>query len=284
MTTITPFDMSRLGEWRPAGRFPVERSRSIAYAEATNDPIRSHLDGTYAPPLFAVVAAIDPLVAAIRSIVPPDAVMRGVHGEQDMIFHRPIVPGETLEVRSIGVGVRVRSSGTVAIVKAEIRGERGDLVNEQWMSYFVRGVIAEGDAGEGMPEQGDRGSGEAEPRTCVQTIDEDQTFRYADASGDRMPIHLDADVARSVGLPGIIVHGLCTMAFTSHAVINSFADGDPTRLRRHFVRFAGILEPGQAITTTLRKADGGPPQAILFETRAANGDLVIRDGLAEIAG
>ncbi len=56
-----------------------------------------------------------------------------------------------------------------------------------------------------------------------------------------MPIHLDDALAKSVGLPGIIVHGLCTMAFTSWAVVQSVAAGDSTRLKR----LAGLLrDPG----------------------------------------
>ena len=58
-------------------------------------------------------------------------------------------------------------------------------------------------------------------------VDDDQTYRYRDASGDLMPIHVDDEFARSVGLPGIIAHGLCTMAMCSQAVVTTVAGGDP---------------------------------------------------------
>ena len=58
-------------------------------------------------------------------------------------------------------------------------------------------------------------------------VDDDQTYRYRDASGDTMPIHVDDELARSVGLPGIIAHGLCTMAMCSQSVIATVAGGDP---------------------------------------------------------
>ena len=85
-------------------------------------------------------------------------------------------------------------------------------------------------------------------------FDADQTFRYAEASGDPMPIHLDDAVARSVGLPGIIIHGLCTMAFCGRAVIDSVAGGDPTRLARLAVKFSRPVLPGQEITVRIYAA------------------------------
>ncbi len=88
--------------------------------------------------------------------------------------------------------------------------------------------------------------------TVAQTFDEDQTFRYAEASGDPMPIDLDDALAKQMGLPGIIIHGLCTMAFTSVAAIQHGCPDDPTRLRRLAVRFAKPITPGQTITTNLR--------------------------------
>jgi acyl dehydratase len=99
-----------------------------------------------------------------------------------------------------------------------------------------------------------------------------------------MPIHLDADVARSVGLPGIIIHGLCTMAFTSWAAIEQVAGGDPHRLRRLAVRFSKPVLPGDDVTTRFWSAgarDGGAAYA--YESTNPAGEPVIKDGLVEVA-
>ena len=114
-------------------------------------------------------------------------------------------------------------------------------------------------------------------------VDRDQTYRYAEASGDQMPIHLDDDLARQVGLPGIIVHGLCTMAFCSRAVIDRVADGDPSRLRRLAVRFAANLLPGEELEVELFDAGSTPEgrRAVAFEASSA-GRTVIKNGWAEI--
>jgi acyl dehydratase len=117
----------------------------------------------------------------------------------------------------------------------------------------------------------------------VLPVDHDQTYRYAEASGDQMPIHLDDELAWQVGLPGIIIHGLCTMAFCSRAVIDQAADGDPSLLRRLAVRFAAYLLPGDELEVEMFDAGTTPEgrRAVAFEASAA-GRTVIKNGWAEI--
>jgi acyl dehydratase len=112
-----------------------------------------------------------------------------------------------------------------------------------------------------------------------QTFDSDQTFRYAEASGDPMPIHLDDDLAKAMGLPGIIIHGLCTMAFTSVAAIQHACPNDPSRLSRLAVRFAKTLQPGQTITTNIWDAGDG---RYAYETASEESQVAIKAGLAEV--
>ena len=79
--------------------------------------------------------------------------------------------------------------------------------------------------------------------TVAQQIDKDQTYRYKEASGDFNPIHVDENFAKMAGLPGIIVHGLCTMAFTSKVMIDKLCGGDPVKLKRLRVRFTRPVFP-----------------------------------------
>jgi len=280
--TTTAFNLDALDTWTEPKEFVVEKDRIVAYAEATNDDIAQHASGEIAPPVFNVVPPFEGLFPLIGQIVPGEVLMRVVHGMQDFRFHQPIRPGMTLSVRGAGIGIRPKSSGTTLVVKSETRDEAGELVCEQLMTSFFRGVIAEAGAGVGpddhtFPEEL-RG---AEPVAVVeQTFDEDQTFRYSPASGDPMPIHLDEDFAKSVGLPGIIIHGLCTMAFTSVAAIKTASPEDPTRLTRLAVRFNKPALPGQTITTRFWEYGDG---VLVFETTADNGDIIIKDGRAEFA-
>jgi len=116
-----------------------------------------------------------------------------------------------------------------------------------------------------------------------QDLDADQTFRYSEASGDKVKIHLDAEVARKAGFKGIIGHGLCTLAFTSRAIVNGVAGDNPERLKRLAVRFAKPVIPGETLRTSIWPASGGRPGDYVFETRDPRDSLVISDGRAELA-
>ena len=86
------------------------------------------------------------------------------------------------------------------------------------------------------------------------------------------------------GLPGIIVHGLCTMAFTSKVAIDRLCAGDPTRLKRLRVRFSRPVLPGQTITTKVW-CGGEHDGRIVFDYETFNpgGQAVIKGGIAEVA-
>jgi acyl dehydratase len=78
------------------------------------------------------------------------------------------------------------------------------------------------------------------------TTDPETGRRYADASGDHNPIHVDDAAAQSVGLPGAIVHGFWIMAQLARAATDA-AGGDPLRLRRMTVEFRGYGVIGRPI-------------------------------------
>ena len=283
------FDLTMLDQWSDDREFKVEAARTTAYATATNDTNPKHAAGELAPPLFAVVPVWEAIGLAVARVAPPEVLMRVVHGEQDIRFHRPLVPGDLLRSRAAPIGVGVRGSGTTVVVKTESRDQAGELVNEQYFTLFFRGV-SDGEGGGRMPpEHKLTAEVKATPPVAQATyaFDADQTFRYADASGDRMPIHLDDALARAMGLPGIIVHGLCTMAFAGRAVVEEVAGGDSARLRRLAVRFSRPVLPGQTVTTRIYDAgpaaDGGPLHAYAFETVNPENQAAIKDGWAEVA-
>jgi acyl dehydratase len=280
------FALEKIGQWSDEREFKVEADRIKAYAAATNDPIPAHAKGEVAPPVFAVVPIWEAMGGAVGLVTPAEAMPFVVHGEQDMHFHQPIVPGMVLRSRAAPIGVHVKGSGTTVVTHMETRDGDGDLVNEQFSVTFFRG-ISEGDSA-GEPAPAHRFPEEvrsAEPvAVASQTFDEDQTFRYSKASGDTVPIHLDDEFAKSVGLPGIIIHGLCTMAFTSWAAVENLADGDTARLKRLAVRFSKPVLPGQEITTRFWNSGGEEgATTYAYETAtSADNDVVIKDGVAEI--
>jgi acyl dehydratase len=87
-------------------------------------------------------------------------------------------------------------------------------------------------------------------RELSVTFTREQIAAYAEASGDRNPIHLDDELARSVGLPGVIAHGMLQMGLLAGVA------GEPGRLRRLSCRFAGMVRPGDTITFRAEERDG----------------------------
>ena len=109
----------------------------------------------------------------------------------------------------------------------------------------------------------------------VVTFERGQITAYAAASGDHNPIHLDDDFARSVGLPGVIAHGMLQMGIL--AVVAEQAAGERP-LRRLACRFAGVVVPGDTVTFTAQAAGPGK-----LDLRAVNqrGEPVLTKAIAE---
>jgi len=279
------FDDSALNVWSDDEPFEVTRQRIAEYAGATNDPIFAHLVGDVAPPVFAIVPVFEAMLYPAVEVMPIELIPRVVHGEQDFRFHRPIMPGDRLSSRAKMIGYEGLNKGTRAAIMLECRTEAGELVNEQYVTTFVRGFSTGSTVGElGPSHKLDPALRDHPPvATVVQHVDMDQTYRYAPAAGDPMPIHLDDEVARDSGLPGIIAHGLCTMAFTSWALLTEVGESDVRRLRRFAVRFSKMVLPGDDLETRIwRAGSANGVTTYAFET-ARGDDLVITDGLAEIA-
>jgi len=113
------------------------------------------------------------------------------------------------------------------------------------------------------------------------TPDKYLPHRYAGASGDFNPIHIDPDFARQVGLPRNILHGLYTMALVARANA-ALAGGDPRALKRLKVQFRGMGVPEEEITVTgtVREVGGG---TVVVDTEAEQaGNAIIRNAEAEV--
>jgi acyl dehydratase len=113
------------------------------------------------------------------------------------------------------------------------------------------------------------------------TPDKYLPHRYAGASGDFNPIHIDKEFATAVGLPSNILHGLYGMAQVARAMQQA-AGGDPRKLKRLSVQFRGMGFPEQEIVVTGTVREAGNGRAVI-ETEAAQGDnKIIRNAEAEI--
>jgi acyl dehydratase len=120
----------------------------------------------------------------------------------------------------------------------------------------------------------------AETPTLSVTPDKYLTVRYAGASGDFNPIHIDEEFARAVGLPGRILHGLWTMAQVARAQTD--AAGGPEHLKRLSVQFRGMGLPEQEVVVkgTVREVAEG--RAIVDTVAEQGGNQIIRNAEAEL--
>jgi acyl dehydratase len=263
----------------------IDPERAKAYAAATNDPNPAYAAGKYAPPVFGVVPTWGAMGLAVGALVPAESMMMIVHGEQDMHFHQPLLPGTTLHTSATAHSVRVAKSGTRYTIEVKAKDDNGNLVLTEYVTMFIRGM---NDGDDGGPDKPDHELPDLAAAKKLGThtvhVDDDQTYRYKEASGDNMPIHVDESFAKQVGLPGIIAHGLCTMAMTSQAVIELAAGGDPGRVKRLAVRFASNVFPGNDVETTVYALppDEAGNEVVVFEATSA-GQTVIKNGRAEIA-
>ena len=109
-------------------------------------------------------------------------------------------------------------------------------------------------------------------RELVVEFSREQIAAYAAASGDNNPIHLDDEFARSVGLPGVIAHGMLQMGLLARVA------GEPRRLRRLSCRFSGIVRPGDKVTFRGEESD----HAVQLTAVNQDGQAVVTRAVAEV--
>lgn len=260
---MAPFDTSVVGRWSDDHWFDVTAASVAAYAEAVGGP----------SPVYAVVPAMDLVFAVAETAAPADLRPRVVHGQQDIFFHRPLPVGGQVAARAAVAGLHGKRSGTVATIRVQTRNAAGELINEQYVTEFYRGVPTDLHVGTPSPTLPADPPGGEPARTATAPLPADLPHRYAAASGDHNPIHLDEAAARAAGLPGVIVHGLALLAVAGHTAVPTNAD-----VSRLSCRFARPIAPGDTLTTRVWESGRG----YQFESQDQAGTTVLAAGLVEL--
>jgi acyl dehydratase len=112
--------------------------------------------------------------------------------------------------------------------------------------------------------------------TRTVTFTKEQIAGYAEASGDHNPIHLDDDFARSVGLPGVIAHGMLQMGIAGTVAAEAAGGGE--RLRRLVCRFSGMVLPGDSVNFS---AETTSPGKLSISAVKESGEPVLTKSSAE---
>jgi acyl dehydratase len=249
------------------GPFPgvLDEARIAAYADATADPTAAVRLAAAVPAVFPIIVGFEALETARADL--PDAVWErvrgGVHGEHDIVLHRPLCPGETLDTWTELSAVRTTRAGTQVVVHFEQVGSDGRIAVEQWWTMILLGLDGVADLGSMPAEHRFPSSALASPLgAATQYVADDTAQRYAEVSGDWSAHHFDIDVARSAGFDFLFAHGLCTMAMCTHRVLEIVGMVDPSRVRRVAVRFAAPTRLGAHLTV---RAYGAGENAVAFE-------------------
>lgn len=114
------------------------------------------------------------------------------------------------------------------------------------------------------------------PLTVKRECDRFRPIYYAAASGDFNPIHIDKEMAQMAGLPGNILHGMCTMAWAVEAAIDALG-GDPGDLKTMKVRFSKPVKIDDTITFTATRE--GP--RVTIEAVNQDGENVLKNAVGE---
>ena len=276
-----------------AGFVTAQAARLYIDATEQHDPPYFGEGGesaTMVPPMFAVRPFMEGLIAFFEDEEAGVDLTRVLHGEQDMRFHAPVHVGDLVVQRTEIFAVEDKSSGRVVRLKQRLLRD-GEIVCEAISSMFIRATTRSVGDKPASAKASAAPSQEQEHPPVVfsaqQEVAADQSLRYAEASGDHNPIHVDPEFARAAGLPGIILHGLCTMAFASRAVVQGACGGDPVRLQRLKVRFIKPVRPGDVLTTEGWRAgaadDAAGVEVYGLELLNQDGEVVLGQAVAEVA-
>ena len=282
-----PLNQALIGRQYSAPAFEVSLEATQRYARACNERNPRYFDpdahgGIIAPPMFAVVASWLPTLSAVTAPELNADLLRLLHRAQEIEFLAPIRPGDTIASSATIESIDQTPGGETMSLRIAASNQRGEPVSRIVFTAFIRGA-RDRSANRAEPAATEKNHGES-IALATETIDPDQTFRYADASGDRNPIHTDDNVARMAGLRGIVVHGMCTMALAAKAVADRLCGGDPVRLKRLTATFARPVFPGDSITTRAwETGERDGRRVFAYETLNPRGVAVIRPGEAEIA-
>lgn len=277
-----PLNTALVGKTYEPKTYEVTAEGIEKYARATNDTNERYLAGedAVASPIFPIVPAFQFLMEAGMDPELEADLLRLVHGEEEHVLLAPIKAGDRLTVHPVIESIEQKETGETFTVKIDVKNQDAADVATVRATSFIRGS----GSGSRKPSAG----GDQEERTVVYEesvkVDDDQTYRYAEASGDSNPIHQDENIAKMAGLPGIILHGMCTMAMATKGAVDGLAGGDPTRVKRVAVRFSKPVLPGQELTTKFWEVSSeGSTKEYGFETYNPDGQAVIKNGRVEIS-
>ena len=267
-------NLSIIGEKLDAGTMEYGTDQVILYALGVGAGVAEELDFVYEKgvkilPTFAVypfVPSLMPLSARAGINLP-----KVLHGEHKIVMHGPIPPQGRFCTTAFCQSMYDKGDkGAVINWVFETRDESGRLLFENHAAIMDRSAGNfggdRGPKGEKLDPPDKAPDFEADYQTSP-----DQAALYR-LSGDKNPLHIDADFAAKGGLPRPILHGLCTYGYAGRAVLRHVCQGDPARLKTFFARFLGVVFPGESLKVQGWNLEDG---RCLLRTTAGEGRPVL---------
>ncbi|MGI6247385.1 MAG: MaoC/PaaZ C-terminal domain-containing protein [Pseudochelatococcus sp.] len=239
------------------GRDPMDR-RQLRYAGGAAQV-------TPFPTLPLVLAHPGFWLADPRTGVDP---LKVVHGEQGLTLHAPLKLAGTVVGKTRVTGLVDKGEGRGALLYSEKTlhdAADGTLLATTRNTTFLRGCGGFG--GSGVAEKPTHRLPETAPDFTVDTPTRPEQALWYRWNGDDNPLHLDPQVAARSGFERPILHGLCSLGVTAHALLAVLCDYDETRFRGLDARFTAPVLPGETLRTEIWK-DGS------FRTRVVERDVV----------
>jgi acyl dehydratase len=246
-----------MGLKRDGDRFSYTDRETMLYAIGIGmgaDPLdRNELPYVFEQPLLKTVPSMATVLARVPLLKDCGYdYTKVVHGEQHLTLHRPLpAKGELVSSAHVTAAYdKGAGKGAVIYTETAVRS----AADGQPMFTLVSSTFARGDGGFGGPS----GSGpqphaipDRKPdATATLQTSKDQALLYR-LNGDRNPLHADPDLAKRVGFPVPILHGLCTYGVACRAILQTVAAYDHTRITGFDVRFSSPVYPGDAIATDI---------------------------------
>ncbi|MFF3751663.1 MaoC/PaaZ C-terminal domain-containing protein [Streptomyces sp. NPDC002018] len=277
----------------PAGIPAPAATRTVTAEEiaAYRGAVRAELPVTkdeLASPVHAFVLAhtvAERTVATLTADEPGPVSV--VHLAQDIRGHRLVRPGERVAVRLEVLGARREARGTRVALRSRLTGDGANGTEEAepfaeliTSALLVGATTLEpfGDITAGAAAPAPAGAGE--PATVVHEPTAEWIRRYAHASGDENPIHLDEEAARAAGFGSVIAHGMSVVALTVEEIVDRYADGDAARVRGIGGRFSAPVTPGEPLRLDLQPDAAG--RVVRFTCRTPAG-AAVKSGWVELA-
>lgn len=204
-----------------------------------------------------------------------------LHGEQSFEIFKPLEAGKTYvgHYRVRDVLDKGEGKGAMLFAEKELRDkDTGETVSVVTSTYVLRGDGGHGGTVSSAPAPHPLPERPAEKTLSLPTLP--QAALIYRLSGDYNPIHADPALAAKAGFDRPILHGLCTLAVATRAVLSAYGGDDPARLKALQLRFSAPVYPGETIVTELWQ-DG---DVVSFRATVAERNVVVlNNGRAVIA-